>query len=441
MGSSPSRRSTALVVAISVLVGLVLAIVLVLGPAAGATEPVVTGSVLLAFGIGWFLLALLSVRYTDQPQRWAFVPGVSMSLVGVALVVGSPTPRVMNALSWLWPPALSVLVVWMALRIHRDLHGRGTWLLYPIVFVLGLIAIGGAFETLSAARDDATYRMPGQLVDVGGRKLYIECSGTGEPTVVFESGLAEGSPYWVRIASAVSKTTHVCVYDRAGRGPSDDAPGPQDGGAVARDLHALLADSGNAGPFILVGHSTGGPYIRAFAATYPDEVAGMVLLDAQPIDAFTALPTFPSFYSGIGLKAGLLPSLARIGIWRVLTAATPLDLPSPYREAEQAEQSTPRLLSAQRDEFAVLPATLAQGAALTTLGAKPLVVVTAGTDAQAGWAEAQDEMAALSSNSSHRVASDQTHTSLIVSEEGAALSARAIEDVIMSSRTGAALVD
>jgi hypothetical protein len=67
--------------------------------------------------------------------------------------------------------------------------------------------------------------------------------------------------------------------------------------------------------------------------------------------------------------------------------------------------------------------------------------VTAGTDAQAGWAEAQDEMAALSSDSSHRVASDQTHTSLIASEEGAALSARAIEDVIMSSRTGAAVVD
>jgi hypothetical protein len=186
MGSSPSRRSTALVVAISVLVGLVLAIVLVLGPAAGATEPVVTGSVLLAFGIGWFLLALLSVRYTDQSQRWAFVPGVSMSLIGVALVVASPTPRVMNALSWLWPPALIVLVVWIAIRIRRDVHSRGRWLLYPSVFVLGLIAIGGAFETLSAARDDAAYPMPGQLVDVGGRKLYIECSGTGGPTVVFE---------------------------------------------------------------------------------------------------------------------------------------------------------------------------------------------------------------------------------------------------------------
>jgi pimeloyl-ACP methyl ester carboxylesterase len=432
---TPSRP-IALVVAGSLAVGFVLAVLFVIGPSSGNTESVVTGSVLVPFGIGWLLLGALSIRYTDEPQRWAFVPGAVMGLVGLGLVIFAPRAPAMAVLSWLWPPALLLLVFWIVVQVRRDLPGRGRWLVYAVAFVLGSIAIGGAFETLSAARDNATYPLTGQAVDVGGRKLHIECTGTGEPTVVFESGLGEGSPYWGRIAPAVSATTRVCVYDRAGRGGSDDAGAPQDGIAVARDLHTLLENAGIAGPVVLVGHSTGGPYIRVFTAQYPDEVAGMVLLDAQPADAFTALPTFPSTYSTIRLSTGVLPSLARIGVYRVILGLLPADLPAPYGDIERAQQSTPLLLSGQRDEFAVLPATLAQAEALTSLGDKPLVVVTAPVDAQQGWLEAQEAMVTLSSNSSHRLASGQTHASVIESESGAAVSAAAIQDVVAAVRTG-----
>jgi len=434
-----NARSLLLVVAGSLAAGLVLAIAFVIGPAAGATESVVTGSILLAFGIGWLLLATLSVRMTDEAQRWAFVPAAFMGLVGLGLVVAAPRAPGIGVLSWLWPVALLVLAVWIVVQVRRDMPRAARWLVYPVIGVLVLIAVGGAFETVSAARDDAIYPTTGRLVDVGGRRLHIECTGTGDPTVVFESGLSEGSPYWGRIASAVSGTTRVCVYDRAGRGGSDDAGAPQDGIAVASDLHALLENADITGPVVLVGHSTGGPYVRVFAAQYPDQVAGMVLLDAQPADAFTALPTFPAAYSAIRLSTGVLPSVARIGFYRVIRALLPPDLPAPYEDLERAQQSTPLLLSGQRDEFAALPATLDQAQRLTSIGDKPLVVVSATVDTQPGWQEAQNTMVSLSTNSEHRVADGQSHGSLIVSEGGAVISTQAILDVVASIRSDAPL--
>src|SRR3989441_12156967 len=140
--------------------------------------------------------------------------------------------------------------------------------------------------------------MPGHLVDVGGRRLYVHCTGSGSPAVVLVSGLAETSTYWGGwIAPAVAQNTTVCVYDRAGQGWSDPPASAQNGIAVASDLHTLLANAQIPGPYVLVGHSTGGAYIRVFAARYPDQVAGMVFLDSQPNEALTELPDFPSQYS------------------------------------------------------------------------------------------------------------------------------------------------
>jgi pimeloyl-ACP methyl ester carboxylesterase len=440
--TTPSRAgigSPVIAIAGSLFVGFVTATGLVAGPAAGATESIIIGSILLGFGLGWGLLRILSTRFSGQPQRWAAIPAAAMGLIGLVLIVVQPGVAAMDRLSWLWPPAILALAVWMAIQFRRDLVGRGRWLLYPIVAVLVLSSIGGGLQTVMSTIDQAALPMSGQLVDIGGRKLHIECTGIGSPTVVFESGLAEGSAYWGRIAPAVAPTSRVCIYDRAGRGWSEPASGPQDGQAVATDLHALLAAAGNPGPYVLVGHSTGAPYVRVFAATYPDEVAGMVILDGQPADAFTSLPNFPGFYSVIRPASALFPTVARLGIYRLLYALAPADLPSPWAERERADQSTARLEVAQRDEFAILPRTLTQAMALTSLGDKPLVVVTAAVDTQAGWLEANAAMAGLSSNSSHRVASAQTHASLILSEAGAAIASQAILDVLASVRTGTPL--
>lgn len=432
-----SRRSPVLAIASSLGAGLVLAFVLVFGPASGGSEPTITGSVLLAFGLGWALMALLSTRFSAQPQRWMNVPAAFLGFVGLGLIVLQPGPEAMDLLSWVWPPALAALGIWMIGQTRRHLRGRGRWLVVPTTVTLVLFAIGGGFETVMAATS-ATGVGAGQLVDVGGHKLYIACTGSGSPTVVLESGLGESSAYWGWIAPRVAVSTRVCVYDRAGRGRSESAAGPVDGVTAARDLHALLQGSGNAGPFVMVGHSSGAVYVRIFAATYPTEVAGMVMLDGQPADALTALPYFPAFYDSFRPASALLPSVARLGLLRLgqLGAA---DLPPAAQAAESADQSSPRTLASARDEFAMLPTAFGEALRLTTLGGMPLVVVEAASGAETGWHEAQTQMAALSTNSSLRVLANATHNSLIMSEADSQAATTAIRDVLGAIRTGASL--
>ena len=128
--------------------------------------------------------------------------------------------------------------------------------------------------------DATAYPPPGQLIDVGGHRLHLNCTGSGSPTVVLEPGLGEVSPAMGWIAPVVARDTRVCVYDRAGRGWSDPADGPQDAAQTAADLHTLLDRGHIPGPYVLAGHSFGGLYVLTFAATYPDQVAGLVLLDS-----------------------------------------------------------------------------------------------------------------------------------------------------------------
>src|SRR5438093_10371852 len=273
--------------------------------------------------------------------------------------------------------------------------------------------------------------MPGHLIDIGGRRLYVHCTGSGSPTVVLVSGLAETSVYWGGwIAPAVAQNTTVCAYDRAGQGWSDPPASPQDGAAVATDLHNLLDHARIPGPYVLVGHSPGGAYARVFAARYPDQVAGMVFLDSQPNEALTGLPDFPSQYSILRRASALFPSLARLGVFRLVNQFASDPLPVPTRDEESAVISTANLNRIQRDEFAELPMTLKEAAALTTLGDRPLVVVTAAKRAMGGWLPLQDKMAGLSTNSAHRVLPDIDHPGLIDDRIGAAQGSQAILDVV-----------
>ena len=112
------------------------------------TENVLTGVVLFAFALGWALLAVLSIRFTDQPQRWAFVPAGFMALAGLVSLSG--LPALQAVFGWIWPPVLFALVVWMFLRV-RQIRSRGArWLLYPILAVLLLASVGGGYETVAS---------------------------------------------------------------------------------------------------------------------------------------------------------------------------------------------------------------------------------------------------------------------------------------------------
>jgi pimeloyl-ACP methyl ester carboxylesterase len=406
------------VVAGCLISGLVTAILLLALPAAGAEEHVITGTVLLGFAFGWALLAILSVRFTDQPQRWAAVPAAFMALVGGGLIIFAPGDEALGASGWVWSPLLIALVVWMTVQTRRHLRSRaGRWLLYPVFAVLALAAVGGGYETLQESIDRGAHAMPGELIDVGGHRLHLDCTGSGSPTVVLEPGLGEASAVMSEwIAPAVADTTQVCVYDRAGRGWSEAASGPQDGVEVATDLHTLLRRAQIEGPYVLVGHSLGGIYMLNFAHRYPDQMAGLVLLDSMNPEQ----PDMLSETAGVDAVSQLLPSLARLGIGRLIF--------------DPENGSPPAQARSFRDELAEMSTALEQAGELKSLGDRPLAVVTAPEEAQDGWRALQDELATLSTDSVHRVVPGATHASLITDQGDAAESSDAIRDVVESVR-------
>ncbi len=151
-GPDPARAGhIGRIVAGSLATGLVAALLLVAAPFISPEEDDVTGAVLCGFAVGWAMLAILSSRSTDQPQRWAVPPAMFMGLGGLLLIAfGSSSREVLN---WVWPPVLLALVIWMFVRARRQLHSRSRrWLLYPVLAVLAVASVGGGYETVRERR-------------------------------------------------------------------------------------------------------------------------------------------------------------------------------------------------------------------------------------------------------------------------------------------------
>jgi pimeloyl-ACP methyl ester carboxylesterase len=434
-GPQPAAKSRiGLIVATSMAVGLVLAVVLVAVPFIPAKGNVLTGVVLLGFAVGWALLAVLSVRFSDQPQRWAAAPAAFMAVLGLGLLSGFAAVR--HVLSWVWPPALFVLVVWMIVKVRRQVRSRSArWLLYPVLAVLAIASVGGGYQTVRESLEAKAYPPPGQLIDVGGHRLHLHCTGSGSPTVVLEPGHGGSSSDFGWITPAVARETRVCVYDRAGRGWSDATNGPQDGAHIAADLHTLLERAHVPGPYVLAGHSFGGLYIHSFAAQFPDQVAGMVLLDSTAPNPGPAQPTDTESYSLPRRVVVLLPAVAHLGAGRLLNPLSYGTLPPRSRDEARANSATARHLASWIEEVLAASASAQQASLLTDLDGKPLIVLTADTGNDAKWQSAQEHMATLSTNSLHRVAHDTTHQSLLDDEADSAAASKAIHDVVVAVRS------
>jgi pimeloyl-ACP methyl ester carboxylesterase len=389
-------------VAGSLTTGIGAPLLLVAAPFIPAQESAVTGAVLCGFALGWVMLAVLSVRFTDQPQRWAAVPALLMGLGGLLLVVfGSSVGQVLN---WVWPPIMLAAAIWMIIQVRRRLRSRGArWLLYPVIVLLGLAAIGGGYQTVAAASDARAYPMPGRLIDVGGHRLHLACTGAGGPTVVLEPGGGEMSSNLGWITPAVARTTRVCVSDRAGRGWSEPATTPQDGLQIATDLHTLLHRGGVPGPYVLAGHSFGGLYVLTFAARYPDEVAGLVLIDSTtPKPAATTATGSAAetgSYDAVGRVSALVSTLAGLGLGRLYGQVAVGGLPPRSTGEVRASVATAGNLRSTIDEYVQASSSVHQAGALTDFGAKPLVVLTAGVGNDATHSAAQIHLATLSTNS------------------------------------------
>src|SRR5512138_1677548 len=159
-----------------------------------------------------------------------------------------------------------------------------------IIFVLVLAISGTVYQTAATESDKRNFPPPGNLIDVGGFKMHIHCEGAGSPTVILEAMSGGVSPQWGWVQPAVQKETRVCVYDRAGYGWSESDPEAPTLARTVRNLHTLLVNANVEGPYVMVGHSLGGVYVRQFATDYPDQVVGMVLIDEANPQQFVKYP-------------------------------------------------------------------------------------------------------------------------------------------------------
>lgn len=322
--------------------------------------------------------------------------------------------------------------------IKRFLLGAG-------LLVLVAALVGFTYEQWTVHTASRTFLPPGELYDIAGRQSHLHCSGVGSPTIVLESGLdLGGSAGWSNIYPDLAHTSRVCSYDRAGIMWSQSRNAPRDAVTIAAELHALLAAAKEAPPYVMVGHSLGGALIRVFDGRFPGEVVGFVFVDASHPEQ---LHRFPPEMEGTPPSPMIVRTLASLGILRLIPSLwTGLDV-LPESSAQAVAALGPRSAQSAMAEMEMLEAIFAQTMETTSLGDRPIVVLTATMPAaqlpprlSETWQHVQvvvnelhAELAALSTNSDHRFISDAAHY-VHWDQPEAVISA--VHDVVTAARQG-----
>lgn len=256
-------------------------------------------------------------------------------------------------------------------------------------------------------------RPPGRLIDIGGYRLHLHCTGRGSPPIVVEAGTGDFSFQWSAVQQELARHARICTYDRAGYAWSQPGAEPRTLDQLNLELLTLLTRSGETGPYILVGHSFGGNAVRNFALRYPRQVAGVVLADALHENQRVMVQGKPvrirEFASGRTLPAPRLepgPAPSAAGWDPAAGLPPPLDRMAPQDQARQRwAQAQPALAAVSQSERSWSEEHLARWHAAgsrDSLGNLPLLVLTrAGEDASPLTAERlslQAELPGLSRN-------------------------------------------
>jgi pimeloyl-ACP methyl ester carboxylesterase len=322
---------------------------------------------------------------------------------------------------------------------RRVLRGIARTLAVLVGGILGLALVGAGYEAIAASGDAQRYPAPGQLVDVGGYRLHIQCVGTGSPTVVLDAGLGGASLDWSLVQPALSTTTRVCAYDRAGMGWSDPGPAPRTPGQIARELHTLLTKAGIPGPYVLVGHSLAGKNVRMFALQHPEEVVGLVLVDTRSeyVDGHIAAAEAGDFPQALQAQGRQFAVARRLGIARLFGAnllGIPSSLPDATRTAMALLASQPQAIAATTAEGIERATDDGALQAAPLLGDRPLIVLAAEASMThlPFWPEAQQRMAALSTAGRLIIAQGSRHA---IHWDQPALVIDAVQQVIAQVRS------
>jgi pimeloyl-ACP methyl ester carboxylesterase len=301
------------------------------------------------------------------------------------------------------------------------------------VLVLALPLAGFLNQVIASAADARRYPPPGERIDVGGYRIHILERGTGSPTVVLDSASLDTVSGWHWIVEDVSSFTQVVAYDRPGIGWSDLGPEPRDVELNVSQLREALEEAGVEPPFVMVGHSLGGLYVRAFAGRHPEDVAGVVLIEA----------THPDFPARLGLPnrmpnadEGMLrmaPYAARFGLLRMMRMLpTDPNLPSQQRAEMASYYCSNNFADRTLSDFVRWPDLLAQAAAVESFGATPLCVVV-GSDSENATGDPralQDDFLHLSTDSRFVVVDGADHASLVHNRDHARVIAAEIRAMV-----------
>ena len=266
------------------------------------------------------------------------------------------------------------------------------------VSIVLLLLVGFVFQSYSSYVDSTSFDKRGEMIDIGGYSLYVEDTGTGKVTVIFDAGMGDDSSVWNKVAEEVSQFSRVITYDRAGLGWSEESPHDRDSKVIVAELHSVLKDKDITGPIILVGHSFGGVNMQRYALTYPEHIAALVLVDSAHEDQITKMP-----------QASFLQKyLFKFGMW-----AAPFGIPRLYlsdaNPEEKAKKSTTKHQYTSLDEAEYFLRSLSELNELTPdYGDMPLVVIARNKASSEidntktrdlVWATLQENIAARSTNS------------------------------------------
>lgn len=330
-------------------------------------------------------------------------------------------------------------------RSQRILNGLKRGLVWIMILISTLAIIGMIYQTAATEVDQGKYPPPGVLVNVDGYKMHLYCAGEGSPTIILDHVGDGSSVDWALIQPQLAQHARVCAYDRAGFGWSDADPAPRTMAQQVHELHELLQGANEEGPYILVGHSYGANVSRVYAVMYPEEVVGMVLMDAGIMGDDPRYP--PELQSGAESESKMLHAARWLAPFGVIRLTRPLmglqtyDLPEDARIASASFAVLPGYFQSLIAQGESMPTVLREEHGVTSLGNIPLMILVATEPDNAirkVWNQANIEMTGLSTNSSYRIVKGATHMSLVYRQEDAQISTEAILLVLDAARAMAA---